>query len=356
MKSFWPIWTKCRTSPSRSTATAIRCTWRENARPVEVIIAEHLAAHPRHVGRVHPLRSGQLPDADAYYTVFLHNIAEYLDAIERSKKPFAFTLYPGGGFKVGDKWSDDRLDRVCNSPFLRRIIVTQQYTLDYLLKRHPLLESKICYVHGGVIPRMAFCAPNDRKHFGIDKESLEIGFVAARYTPKGEDKGYDLFVETARALSRNGVNALYHVVGPWDASIVPLEDISAQFVFHGFVSTEKLRELARTFDLILSPNRPDMLAKGAFDGFPTGSCVAAGLQEAAIFCTDVLKMNTDYRDGVDLVLVEPSVNDIVRRLLSVIQERGALAQIGRNGRIRLSEIFEARDAVAAQVRRSSSDG
>src|ERR1700674_5529183 len=105
-------------------------------RPVEVIIAEHLAAHSRHIGRVHPLRLGQLPEADAYYAVFLHNIARYLDAIERSKKPFAFTLYPGGGFRVGDKWSDDRLDRVCKSPFLRRIIVTQRYTLDYLLKRH----------------------------------------------------------------------------------------------------------------------------------------------------------------------------------------------------------------------------
>ena len=308
-------------------------------RPVEAIIAEHLAAHPRHTGRVHPLLPDQIPDADAYYAVFLHNIAQYLDAIERHEKPFAFTLYPGGGFRVGERWSDEQLDRVCNSPFLRQIIVTQRYTLDYLLKRHPLSESKICYVHGGVIPRLAFCAPQNRRYFGIDKDVLEIGFVANRYTPKGEDKGYDLFVEAARALSRNGVNALYHVVGPWDANIVPSEDLSARFAFHGFVSTEKLRELAQTLDLILSPNRPGILADGAFDGFPTGSCVAAGLQEAAIFCTDLLKMNTDYRDGVDLVLVEPSVNDIVRRLLPVIRERGALAQIGRNGRIRLTEIF-----------------
>jgi glycosyltransferase involved in cell wall biosynthesis len=309
------------------------------ARPVEDIIAEHFAAHPHHIGRIHPLFPDQLPDADAYYTVFLHNTARYFDAIERSKKPFAFTLYPGGGFRVGDKWTDDWLERVCNSPYLRRIIVTQRHTLDYLLKRHALSESKIYYVHGGVIPRLAFCAPKSRKHFGIDKEVLEIGFVANRYTPNGQDKGYDLFVETARALSRNGVNAVYHVVGPWEVNIVPLDDLSGRFVFHGFVSTEKLRELGQALDLILSPNRPDTLAAGAFDGFPTGSCVEAGLQEAAIFCTDVLKVNTEYRDGIDLVLVEPSVDDIVRRLLPIIEERGALAQIGRNGRRRLTEIF-----------------
>ena len=308
-------------------------------RPVEAIIAEHLAVRPRHRGRVHPLVSGQLPKADVFYAIFLDNTTRYLDAIERRKKPFAFTLYPGGGFLAGGHGSDEKLDRVCNSSFLRRIIVTQHYTREYLLKRHPRVESKICYLPGGVVPRRAFCAPTGRKHFGIDKEVLEIGFVANRYTPKGEDKGYDLFVETARALSRKGVNASYHVVGPWDANILPLGDLSARFAFHGFVSTERLRELGQTLDLILSPNRPGILAHGAFDGFPTGSCVEAGLQGAAIVCTDVLKLNSNLRDGEDLVIVQPTSDDIVRRLLPIIQERGALAQIGRNGRIRLTEIF-----------------
>src|SRR5262249_57418845 len=154
---------------------------------------------------------------------------------------------------------------------------------------------------------------------------VEIGFVANRYTPRGEDKGYDLFVETAHALSRIGVNAIYHVVGPWHPDIVPLEELAGRFIFHGSLSTDRLRELGQTLDLILSPNRPGILADGAFDGFPTGSCVEAGLQEAAIFCTDVLKMNTNYRDGVDLVLVAPNMNQIRRRLLPFIRERASLA-------------------------------
>jgi glycosyltransferase involved in cell wall biosynthesis len=313
--------------------------WVGGPRPVDAVIAEYVAANPRHAGRVHPLSPDQIPDADAYYAVFLQNTAQYLDAIERTEKPFAFTLYPGGGFCVGEKGSDDRLDRVCNSPFLQRIIVTQRYTLDYLIKRYPLVASKICHVPGGVIPSAAFGIPKDRTYFGIDKAVLDIGFVANRYTAKGEDKGYDLFIETARALTRNGVDARYHVVGPWDGSIVPMEDLSARFVFHGFVGTERLREIGRTLDVVLSPNRPGVLGNGAFDGFPTGSCVAVGLQEGVICCTDVLNMNTDYRDGVDIVLVEPSVDDIVRRLSPLIAERGALARIGKNGRIQLTELF-----------------
>lgn len=309
------------------------------ARPIEAIIAEHVAANPRHFGRIHPLRPGQFPCADAYYAIFLNNIVQYVEAIEHTRKPFAFTLYPGGGFQIGDKLSDDKLRRVCGSRSFQRVIVTQPPTRDYLLKVHALPPSKIHYLQGGMVPRAAFVAPKQRRHFGIDKASLDIGFVANRYTPTGEDKGYDLFVETADALSRKGVNVAYHVVGPWDAAIIPLGNLATRFLFHGFVSTERLRELGQMLDLILSPNRPGILAKGAFDGFPTGSCVEVGLQETAIFCTDALKLNTDFRDGVDLVLVEPNVDDIVRRLLPVIQDPNLLAKIGRNGRTRLRRTF-----------------
>jgi glycosyltransferase involved in cell wall biosynthesis len=308
-------------------------------RPIEALIAEHVAANPRHLGRIHPFRPGQFPIAGAYYAIFLNNIVQHVEAIERTGKPFAFTLYPGGGFQIGDKLSDNKLQRVFGSPSFQRVIVTQPYTRDYLLKVHALPLSKIHYLQGGMVPRAAFVRPQQRRNFGISKASLDIGFVANRYIPTGEDKGYDLFVETADALSRKGVNATYHVVGPWDATLIPLGDLATRFVFYGFVDTEKLRELGQMLDLILSPNRPGILAKGAFDGFPTGSCVEVGLQEAAIFCTDVLKLNTDFRDGVDLVLVEPNVDNIVRRLWPVIQNPKSLAKIGRNGRRRLRRAF-----------------
>jgi glycosyltransferase involved in cell wall biosynthesis len=308
-------------------------------RSIEVIIAQHIAAQPRHFGRVQPLLPGPLPEADAYYAIFLHNIARYVDAIERTERPFAFTLYPGGGFRLNDQCSDDMLARVCSSPSLRKVIVTQPRTLDYLAEKRFLSASKILYLQGGMVPRAAFVAPKQRARFGINKDALEIGFVANRNTSMGEDKGYDLFVETARALSKQGLKVTYHVVGPWDANIIHLGDCSDQFIFHGFLSTEKLRELGRTLDLILSPNRPDIVGKGAFDGFPTGSCVEVGLQGAAIFCSDVLRLNTDFRDGVDLILVDPTLDDILRRLLPIIQHPRLLAQIGRNSQRRLKKVF-----------------
>ena len=90
-------------------------------------------------------------------------------------------------------------------------------------------------------------------------------------------------------------------------------------------------DLGRRFDLILSPNRPGVLGTGGFDGFPTGSCAEIGLQDTAIVCTDILKLNTDFRNGVEILLVEPDVDDIMRRMLPTIQEPLKLAQIGKSG-------------------------
>ncbi|MFL6520954.1 MAG: glycosyltransferase [Chthoniobacterales bacterium] len=317
---------------------ALRGGLREK-RSIQDLIAEYVAARRRFSRRVHPLLPGPLPEADAYYAIFLHNIAHYVEAIEHTKRPFAFTLYPGGSFRMRDKCSDDKLRRVCGSPLLRKVIVTQPCTLSYLAEGRFLSPAKILYLQGGVVPRAAFVASGRRAHFGLSKQTLDIGFVANRNMPMGEDKGYDLFVETARALTRQGLNAIYHVVGPWDATIVPLGDSFGQFIFYGFLSTEKLRELGGRLDLILSPNRPDVVGEGAFDGFPTGSCVEVGLQGAAIFCTDVLKLNTAFRDGVDIVLIEPDVDDILRRLMPIIQQPRLLAQIGKNGQRRLKKIF-----------------
>jgi hypothetical protein len=94
-----------------------------------------------------------------------------------------------------------------------------------------------------------------------------------------------------------------------------------------------LREVCRTVDPILSPNCPGIVRPGAFDGFPTGGCVVAGLQGAAI-----LRLNSRFQDGRDLILIETNIDDIMRKL-TIIRDRRALAQIGRNGRGRLIELF-----------------
>jgi glycosyltransferase involved in cell wall biosynthesis len=239
---------------------------------------------------------------------------------------------------VDEKASDAKLQRVCGSPNFRHVIATNHFTEKYLRDKG-VPASKIVFIEGGVVPRAALMEPNNRKHFGIDKDTLDIAFIANRYMPTGEDKGYDLFVAAAEALEQGGLGATYHVIGPWDANVIPLGRLAERFRFHGFLETGGLRQLCQTIDLIISPNRPNRLAPGAFDGFPTGSCVEAGLQQAAIFCTDAFKLNVSYEDGADIVVIEPVLSDILRKLMPVLREPAALAQLGKNARTSLVRVF-----------------
>jgi glycosyltransferase involved in cell wall biosynthesis len=302
---------------------------------IDDIIADHVARYPDHEGRIHRLRPDQFPQADAYYLLFLDNTYEYLEAIERTGKPFAFTLYPGGGFGTENAESQRMLDRIFSSPSFRRVLVTMPNTRDFVLERYPHLRDRVVYFFGGLVSRYAFDAPPPRN---IDGVALNVGFIG-NGSARGINKGYDLFIEAAHALARSDLDATFQIVGPWTPNNIPLEDyLAARTTFHGFLQPEALREVGRTLDVVLSPNRPGILLPGAFDGFPTGSCVVAGLQGATMFCTDILALNRPFKDGHDLVLVEPNVDDIVSKL-SIVKDRAALAQIGKNGRKRLIEVF-----------------
>jgi len=68
-------------------------------------------------------------------------------------------------------------------------------------------------------------------------------------------------------------------------------------------------------DAIVSPNIPNAIAPGWFDGFPTGSCVEAAACDVAIFCTDPLGLNPGFQSGVDIEIVEHDADSIVELLL-----------------------------------------
>jgi glycosyltransferase involved in cell wall biosynthesis len=309
-------------------------------RTIEEVIADHIRDYPRHSGRVSPLSNDALPDGAIAYTIFADNIHFYLGQIEQRRMPFAFTLYPGGGFRPHQEDSDERLRRVFGSPWFRRVIATQPLSRDYLVERKLCPPERITYILGGVIARSAFQAPDVKLRFGSAKKCVDICFVAGRYTPTGTDKGYDLFVDTANALCAAGVDARFHVVGNFDAGIIDLGSAASRFRFYGLRPREFFREFYRHMDLILAPTRPSTRSPGAFDGFPTAACVEAGLQEVAVVCSDELRLNRGFEDGSDMVIIRPSVAGIMDRLMQLVGEPERIAAIGERGRKRMTELFD----------------
>ena len=72
----------------------------------------------------------------------------------------------------------------------------------------------------------------------------------------------------------------------------------------------------RGLDLLVSPNAPNLLAAGAFDGFPTGCAVEAAQLGVPIFVTDELGLNTRYLPGEELVIITRSPDEIAATIRS----------------------------------------
>lgn len=300
---------------------------------------EYAARYPLLAERVNRYRPGSRYPSRLYYTVFLNNAHRLVEVAETGAGPLVFTLYPGGGFRLEDPESDAKLARVLGSTAFRRVIVTQKLTQDYLVSRGFCGSDQITRIFGVVMPVESYATgPQTRTRYGFEKETLDVCFVAHKYTPQGRDKGYDLFIETCRRLKdRNEFR--FHVVGSFDESDLPVDDLGGSIRFYGPRNGEFFPDFYRHMDAILSPNRPFVLGPGAFDGFPTGCCVEAGMAGVAVLCSDELSMNEHFRDGEDLFIIPNEPDAIADRLLHLLDAAEALRRVAETGRARFLDLF-----------------
>jgi glycosyltransferase involved in cell wall biosynthesis len=156
---------------------------------------------------------------------------------------------------------------------------------------------------------------------------------------QGIDKGYDVFVEVARELCRLHDDVFFHVVGPFDRLDIDVSDIKGRIKFYGIRQTEFFPRFYAGMDLILAPTVPFVLRPGAFDGFPTGCCIEAGLCGVAVFCTDVLKLNVAFKDGEEIVIVPRDVQGICELIERNYCDYDNLVQLARRGQEAFSLTF-----------------
>lgn len=172
-------------------------------RTFEELLGEYRRYHGQHAHRVHPIRGGTRIDADLFYTLFLNNAFGFLPVIEQSGLPFVFTLYPGGGFQLGQPESDAKLRAVCALPNLRKIITTQNVTQRYLIENNFCPASKTEFIYGGVLPSNALQATTtERTRYQVGKSSFDICFVAAKYMPQGRDRVSDRLLRRSQPVRR----------------------------------------------------------------------------------------------------------------------------------------------------------
>lgn len=318
--------------------------------PLDEWILQFKQNYPNLSGQVFRYRNADCVSATMLYYLFLGNAGITADIAERLQIPFMFTLYPGGMFGLNNATSDHLLARVCSSPMFHKVIVTQQITYDYLIDKGFCTEAQIEFIFGVVVPqkRLGLSSWWPRRRVK-SKSELAVCFVAHKYTPGGVDKGYDVFIEAAKRLSKRQHDICFSVVGPYSAEDGDVSEIS-NICFYGPRSQDWFDTFYREIDIIVSPNVPGKIFQGSFDGFPTGSVTEASLRGVAMFCTDCLGLNQGrFRDGHEIVLIEPSAEDIVSKIEYYLTRPRKLARLAHKGRVKTQRLYSEERQIAPRI-------
>ncbi|KJS28355.1 MAG: hypothetical protein VR64_24980 [Desulfatitalea sp. BRH_c12] len=210
--------------------------------------------------------------------------------------------------------------------------------MEYLQAKHCAVP--VHYMYGGVIHPLYFEQINIDKDTLVPGNVISICFVAARYMPKGANKGFPEFIAAAKQLNEEFRNLRFSVVGNFTAEDASIDDkVISSILFKGPLATSELKEFFLTQDIIISPNRPFLLHPGNFDGFPTGCCVEASLCGVAMVCSDELRLNHHYTNGIDIVICEPKPEALFKAVKELIRNPDLLMNIRNNGRNVSHEIF-----------------
>jgi glycosyltransferase involved in cell wall biosynthesis len=320
-----------------------------DSRDFKEVYAEYADLYPNLSSRVHFFNVKTKVSARLCYVMFLNNAILFIDYIERCKLPFVVELYPGGGFQLYNQDSDQKLRRVVSSPLFKKIIVTQKISYDYLLDNLFCRADQIEMIYGGVFPQEQLLRVEmPRLLYPVSKKTFSICFVAHKYMPQGRDKGYDIFIETARILVERHPEIYFHVVGPYGPEDLPVSDLGVRIKFHGSCTTDFFPDFYSKMDLILSPNIPFVLAPGAFDGFPTGACMEAGMCGTAVFCCDELELNP-FVNGEEIVIIPRNHFEISNIISEYVKSPDKLHQVAQKGQQRFKKVFSLKDQMDPRI-------
>ncbi|HSW37373.1 MAG TPA: glycosyltransferase family 4 protein [Candidatus Saccharimonadales bacterium] len=303
--------------------------------------------YPENDKRIHYLDPQKAYNFKLAYSYFLAETYTLLPYFEKQKIPFVFVLYPGGAFGINNPKIDAMLRKIFQSPYFRHVIVTQQITLDYLLDKKLCPKDKITYIYGGFV-QFKKSEVKPKQYYKQDKTTFDICFVAAKYSEKGVDKGYDLFIEVAKKLCKVTDDARFHVVGGFDESDMDVGDIGSRITFYGYKKPDFLVDFYAKMDIFLAPNRPFKLYKGNFDGFPLG--IDAGYCGVALFVADELRMNHQYEQDKEIVIIPLEPKKIADTILAYYNDLAKLYALTKAGQARTQELFDIDHQISERIK------
>jgi glycosyltransferase involved in cell wall biosynthesis len=296
----------------------------------------YLKLYPEAKGKIKYLQPEKKYRINLAYTYFLAETYTMLPFLEKNNIPFVFLLNPGGAFGIDNEASDNMLRRIFASPCFRKVIVNQRLFEKYLINKKLCAKDDVVYDFTGSVQ----FSPDEvvaKQSFQKDKKTFDVCFVAAKYSPLGKDKGYDLFIAAAKRLAKFRPDIRFHVVGGFDEHDIDVSDIKNAITFYGYLPSSELPKFYARMDIYLSPNRPFMLYEGNSDGFP----LSAGAMYCGVcgFNSDELNMNTEFKEN-ETIIVKTQVKDIVDKVKYYYSHLDELYEVSKKGQARAQFLYD----------------
>ena len=279
------------------------------------------------------------------FTTFLGQTYVLAPYFKENKIPFVFTLYAGGSFGLNNDISDNMLRDIFSNKYFKKVIVNNDVVRNYLLEHNFLSEEKVEFVFGVPIQFDKNQLNISKKKFFLkDKETFDICFVAFRYDKKGASKGYDLFIDSAKKLSKSSnllnKNIRFHVIGNYDKSVIDISDIEEKIIFHGVRDSKWLLDFYYGMDIVICANRQNVFYKGSFDGYPMAP--EQSLCGVAMFQSDELNINQNFKyyKKDEIVHIKLDVNDITMKVEYYLNNIEKLYKLAEKGRKKTEKLFD----------------
>src|SRR5207244_13412192 len=106
-------------------------------------------------------------------------------------------------------------------------------TTNYLIINSFCDKEMVEFSDSGVFPSEYLASSGSvKKYYKQDNCTFDVCFVAHKYMPRGIDKGYDVFIEVAKKLSKSHKDIYFHVVGSIDKHDIDVRGIDESKRFY----------------------------------------------------------------------------------------------------------------------------
>lgn len=311
----------------------------------EDVFKDNLKAHtqiyPIVKDKIKLLSANKKYQINLVYSYFLGETYALLPFLNKNKIPFVFLLNPGGTFGFNNESSDNMLREIFASKYFRKVIVNQKRFEEYLLQKKLCRKNDVIYDFSGSVQFKKTDVMN-KMYYKKNKSTFDICFVAAKYSEKGIDKGYDLFIESAKLLSKIFPDIRFHVVGGFDETEIDVSELKDKIKFYGYLFPSDLPSFYSKMDIFLSPNRAFKLHEGNSDGFP----LSAGAMYCGVcgFNADELNLNTEFNSD-EVVIIKTEANDIVNKIEYYYNNLDELYHISKNGQKKAQFFYDTEEHI-----------